>query len=196
MEKQNNGIELNIGEKIRKLRKIRGITLKKMAEDTGMSYSYLSELENNKHSVTIDNLQKLAMYFQIDMIHFLEKMERKSVLIRRENRNCVTTDDGIVFQAISTEDSKSMQITFVVLPPNSPKKEERRIHKHPQGEEFITVTKGEVIVAIEEEKYLLKEGDSVIFPSNREHVIYSSDKGGEFIIVGAPPYGREYLNHF
>ncbi len=159
-----------------------------------MSYSYLSELENNKHSISISNLQKLAEYFGIDMIHFLEKETRKNVLIRKKERNTLSTDDGIIFQAISSENSENMQITFITLPPNTPIEGQRRIHKHPQGEEFITVTKGEVIVIVEEEKYILKEGDSVIFPSNKEHVIFTKNKGGEIVLIGAPPYGRGYLH--
>ena len=51
-----NTDNLNIGMRIRKLRKIRGITLEKLAQETGMGYSYLSELENNKHSISINNL--------------------------------------------------------------------------------------------------------------------------------------------
>lgn len=193
--KDNHNSEFDIGTRIRALRKIRGITLKQMSEDTGMSYSYLSELENNKHSVTVDNLKKLAVYFGIDMIHFLEKTERKGVLVRKEDRSSLKTKDGMVFQTIPSENVRSMQITFVTLPPDSPDKSKRNIHKHPQGEEFITVTKGEVIVVVEEEKYLLKEGDSLVFPADREHIIYSGEKGGEFILIGAPPYGREYLAH-
>lgn len=189
----NNKNDLDIGLKIRKLRKIRGITLERLAEETGMSYSYLSELENNKHSISISNLQKLAEYFNIDLIHFLEKTERKNILVRRKERNKLVTSDGIVFETISSEDAQNMQITFVTLPPNAPKERQRHIHKHPKGEEFITVTKGEVVVIIEEEKYILKEGDSVIFPSDKEHVIFSKEKGGELVLVGAPPYGRDYL---
>ncbi len=191
---ENYTDDFNIGAKIRKMRKIRGLTLEKFAEDTGMSYSYLSELENNKHSISINNLQKIASYFQIDLIHFLEKTERKNTLIRKKDRNTLKTEDGILFQAISSEETENMQITFVTLPPDTPKKKQQHIHKHPQGEEFITVTKGEATVVIEEEKYVLKEGDSVIFPSNKEHVIFAEDKGAELILIGAPPYGRNYLD--
>lgn len=186
--------KIDIGMKIRKLRKIRGVTLEKLAADTGMSYSYLSGLENNKYSISINNLQKLAAYFEIDLIHFLEKTERENVLIRKGDRNSLMTDDGIIFQAISDENAENMQITFITLPPDTPKKGQRHIHRHPYGEEFITVTKGEVTVIIEEEKFILKEGDSVIFPSSKEHVIYTGSKGGEIILIGAPPYGRNYLN--
>lgn len=190
---ENQKDDLNIGAKIRKMRKIRGITLGKLAEETGMSYSYLSELENNKHSISISNLQKLASYFEIDLIHFLEKTERKNTLIRKKDRNTLKTEDGILFQTISSEAAENLQITFITLPPNTPEKRQQHIHKHPQGEEFITITKGEAIVVVEEEKYVLKEGDAVIFPSNKEHVIFAEEKGAELILIGAPPYGRDYL---
>ena len=187
MENQNTD-NLNIGMRIRKLRKIRGITLEKLAQETGMGYSYLSELENNKHSISINNLQKLAAYFDVNLIHFLEQDTRENVLIRKKDRSRLVTEDGIVFQAISSEEAKNMQITFIELPENTPKKGQRRIHKHPQGEEFITVTDGEAVVIIEEEKYVLKEGDSIIFPSNKEHVIYTEEQGAKLLLVGAPPY--------
>lgn len=184
-----NKNQLNIGSKIRKLRKIRGITLEKLSEDTGMSYSYLSELENNKHSISINNLQKLASYFGIDLIQFLENEETTSLVIRKKDRcNDLVTDDGVIFHIVTAEDTKHLSVMFATLPPNTPKKEHRNIHKHPQGEEFILVTKGEVTVVVEEEKYVLKVGDSIIFPSEKEHVIYAGSKGGEIVLVGAPPY--------
>lgn len=188
--KDNN--KLDIGNKIRNVRKIRGITLEKLSKDVGMSYSYLSELENDKHSISINNLQKLAEYFKVDLIHFLEKTNRESILIRKNERNSLETDDGIIFQAISTEDARNMQVTFVTIPPNTPEKGQRNIHRHAKGEEFITVTKGEIVVEIEEDKFILKKGDSVIFPSNKEHVIYSRSRGGEIILISAPPY-KNYI---
>ena len=38
-----------VGAKIRALRRIRGLSLQQMSQETGMSYSYLSGLENGKH---------------------------------------------------------------------------------------------------------------------------------------------------
>ena len=184
--------KLDIGGKLRKLRKVREITLEKVAEDTGMSYSFLSALENNKHSISLDNLQKLAEYFQVDMVYFLEESDGESAVIRRGERPTLVTDDGIVFQTVTSGLSEHMQLTFVSIPPNTPDKTSRMVHSHQKGDELITVTKGEVTVIVEERKYLLKEGDTVIFPAEKEHVIYAGKKGSEIILIGAPPYGREF----
>ena len=184
--------KLDIGGRLRKLRKVREITLEKVAEDIGMSYSFLSALENNKHSISLDNLQKLAEYFQVDMVYFLEESDREGAVIRQKDRPTLLTDDGIAFQTVTSGLSENMQITFVTIPPDTPDKDSRLVHAHKKGEEFITVTKGEVTVIVEERKYQLKEGDSVIFPAEKEHVIYAGKKGAEIILIGAPPYGRDY----
>ena len=54
-----------------------------------MSYSYLSGLENGKHSVSITNLQRIAKVFGVDMVYFLmpgavPKVFRKEELFQRE----------------------------------------------------------------------------------------------------------------
>lgn len=182
--------DINIGLKVRQLRKIRGISLQQLAEDTGMSYSYLSGLENGKHSISINNLQRLAAHFEVSLIHFLDNNHNQTVLIRRGEGSRTQTADGIDFNVITADTAQRLQVSFVEMPANTPT--ERHIHKHPSGEEFITVTEGEVIVLIEEEKYVLHQGDSVFFQSDREHVIYTESKPGRMILVASPPYGREF----
>lgn len=94
--------KIEIGRKLRKLRKIRQISLTKLAEDTGMSYSYLSGLENEKHSISISNLQRLAEYFEIDLINFLDSNnENEAVFIGKKDRECKFTDDGVSFMDIT-----------------------------------------------------------------------------------------------
>ena len=184
--------KIEIGRKLRKLRKIRQISLTKLAEETGMSYSYLSGLENEKHSISISNLQRLAEYFDIDLINFLNSNnEDEAVFIGKEIRECKVTDDGVSFKVITSDRAKRLQVTLVYLPPDSPV--ERKVHKHGEGEEFITVLEGKLFVMVGEDKYELKEGDSVFFNSDLEHVMYTEDKGAKFFLIVSPPYGRKII---
>lgn len=187
----DNKAEINIGLKLRRLRKIRDISLQQVSEETGMSYSYLSGLENDKHSISIVNLQRLAKYFNVDLIHFLDNRNMNTVLIRKDDEQDITTEDGIVFNVITSQKAKDLQVSYVTLPPNSPA--ERNVHKHTKGEELITVIEGEVVVMVESEKYQLHSGDSVIFDSDVEHLIYTENSGAKIIIVASPPYGREVV---
>lgn len=190
MENENKG-EINIGLKIRRLRKIRNLSLQQVSEETGMSYSYLSGLENDKHSISIVNLQRLANYFGVDLIHFLDNKDTNTILIRKDDGQDIVTEDGIVFNVITSQKADNLQVSYVTLPPHSPT--EKNIHKHEQGEELIVTIEGEAVVMIEGEKYKLFAGDSVMFRSEIEHLIYTEETGAKIIIVASPPYGRGVL---
>ncbi len=186
-----NKNEVNIGLKIRRLRKIRKLSLQQVSEETGMSYSYLSGLENDKHSISIVNLQRLASYFGVDLIHFLDSRETNTVLMRRDDQQGMATEDGIVYNVITSQKASHLQVSYVKLPPHAPA--EKNIHKHAQGEELIVTLDGEIVVTVEDEKYRLTEGDSVLFPSDVEHLIYTEDSGAKIIIISSPPYGRDVI---
>ncbi|MEM5818548.1 MAG: helix-turn-helix domain-containing protein [Desulfitobacterium hafniense] len=189
MTDSNDGI--NIGQKLRSLRKIRDISLQQLSEETGMSYSYLSGLENEKHSISIINLQRLAKYFNVDLIHFLDNRDAETVFVRKDDEQDHVTEDGIVFNVITSKEGKNLQVSYVTLPPNSPT--ERNIHKHEKGQELIIAIEGKVVVMVESNKYQLNQGDLVIFDSDVEHWIYTEESGAKILIVSSPPYGREVV---
>ena len=118
MAESRDGI--NVGQKLRSLRKIRDISLQQLAEETGMSYSYLSGLENEKYSISIVNLQRLARYFGVDLIHFLDTRDTETVLVRKSDGQNHLTADGIAFNVITSREGKNLQVSQVTLPPNAP----------------------------------------------------------------------------
>ncbi len=177
---------LIIGRKIRKLRKIRGLSLTALSSELGMSYSYLSALENGKHSISITNLQKLASYFDVNLLYFLEDDSHKNaVFISKNERNVTQTSGGINFQIITPSAAEKIQVTFIEMPPHSP--EEKNIHKHKPGDELITVISGKLFVMVEDTKYELKKEDSIFFHSDMEHTIYTQEKAAKFILISSPP---------
>jgi transcriptional regulator with XRE-family HTH domain len=190
MTDSNDGI--NIGQKLRSLRKIRDISLQQLAEETGMSYSYLSGLENEKYSISIVNLQRLAKYFRVDLIHFLDTRDTNTILVRKDDQQNRKTEDGIAFNVITAKEGNSLQLSHVTLPPNSPS--ERNIHKHAKGQELIIAIEGNVVVMVESSKYQLNQGDLVIFDSDIEHCIFTEETGAKILIVSSPPYGREVVS--
>jgi len=51
---------MDIGTTIKKLRKKKGIQQNKLAERSGISQTYLSQIENGSRSATIDTLEKIC----------------------------------------------------------------------------------------------------------------------------------------
>ena len=182
--------DIEVGKKIRSLRKIRGISLQQMASETGMSYSYLSGLENGKHSVSIANLQRVASFFGIDMVYFLQPSGPVPKVMRFKDLFEGTSSVNDIFYRVTTPaDSSHLQVSYVHMPPNAPS--ERRIHKHNHGQEMILVIQGVVYVMIEGERFKVEQGDSILFEANREHLIFTEDQASSFILISSPPQGQQ-----
>ena len=61
---------MNVGYKIKKLRKLHRLTQKDLADRIGSSPSAISRYENDKRCIPIDTLQKIASVFSCDFNSF------------------------------------------------------------------------------------------------------------------------------
>ena len=73
-----------LGKKIRRLRQERGLTQQQMAEQLGISPSYLNLIEHNERPVTVALLLKLGQTFEIDFQDLSEEDERRLAIGLRE----------------------------------------------------------------------------------------------------------------
>ena len=154
-----------------------------------MSYSYLSGLENDKHSVSITNLQRIAAFFDVDMVYFLMPQGPVPAVFRLEDlMSQAKKDDGITYRVVTPSDSKNLQVSYVHMLPHEPT--ERLIHKHGKGQEMVLVLDGCVFVMVGEQRYRLEKGSSLFFGAENEHLIYTEDQEASFVIVSSPPYGQ------
>lgn len=71
---------MNVGQSIKQLRKERGISQKKFAEQTGISQTYLSLVEAGKRGCTVHFLESISKGLDIPLpILFWFSMEAKDV---------------------------------------------------------------------------------------------------------------------
>ena len=75
--------------KIKKLRKERGLTLKRLSELTGLAPSLISRYENGDRHPKIENWQKLADYFGVSV----EYLQGKTFINKRLDKEETTMDD-------------------------------------------------------------------------------------------------------
>jgi transcriptional regulator with XRE-family HTH domain len=85
-------MDYNIGEKIKKLRKARKLTLQQVASETGFSPALISQIENNNVSPPIATLSKIAKFFDVKMGMFFdeEEAESKYEVVRANERRVVS----------------------------------------------------------------------------------------------------------
>jgi len=181
-------MEYKIGAKIKKLRKVRKLTLQDVARETGFSPALISQIENNNVSPPIATLSKIARFFDVKMGHFFEEEEeeRKYEVVRRDERRVVSrviskagTGHGYTYEALSfRKRNKKMEPFLLTI---SERAEEETLYNH-EGEEFLLILKGTAEVLLEDERFILEQGDAVYFDSSIKHRLLSH-KGDEVQVM-------------
>ncbi|MBU8923403.1 MAG: XRE family transcriptional regulator [Bacteroidales bacterium] len=182
-------IKNEIGSRIKKYRLAKGLTLKDIELKAKVSATHVSEIERGMTSPTVGALAKIAEAMGTDVAYFVEKknVSKISVVTKNERKKMQFVDWGATYHSL-TKDLPSPVISFleVELDPGIARPEETSTH---DGEEFALVTKGVMEIIIGEEKYILKEGDSIHYKSNKPHAMRNiGDAKCRAIWVTMPPY--------
>lgn len=96
----NTTSQLKIGDKLRKLRANKGYSQEYMAETLKISQKTYSNMENDKSSISIENLKKIAEEFNIDL---LELLSDGKVIVQYNTANDTSTFNGVVNNNVSEE---------------------------------------------------------------------------------------------
>ncbi len=162
-----------IGERIKYLRQRKGMGLVELGRHTGLSASFLSQLETGRVVPTLRNLARIALVFSRDMSYFFEP-EREDLfrIIRAEERNRLPQTGaavpGYFFESLGAvpNDSHIAPYFAEFLPADD--KRDQRAHQHP-GAEFLYVLSGSLQITHGERSETFAAGDAVYFHSNTTH---------------------------
>lgn len=160
---------LDIGGKVKSLRLKRGLTQNQLAEKISVTASYISQLERNLVSPSIDSLILLMEELQVEpgYLFSVSRSNSDRIICRKNERKPLalldTRDDSVKSQSLAVStDNRRIQPILVTIDPNSEFLGHFLNHK---GDEFILILKGELELDIDNESYILREGDSVYLDS-------------------------------
>lgn len=167
--------ELNIGQKIRKLRKEGRLTLQDLSDFSGLSKPLLSQIENNQVIPPIATLLKIAKGLKVG-IHFFfeEEGDRQKFVLLRSNeltssrrRSGNDTPQNYLYHSLAPGmRHKSMEPFLVEFETGG--WHDSLLYRH-EGEEFIYLLEGELEFHFGQEIMTLKSGDSVYYDSSEAH---------------------------
>lgn len=161
---------ITIGAKLKALRESQKLSLRDLADKTGLSASFLSQLELGQVSPSIASLENIANVLNVYITHFFDNhKEKDSVVIRKgERRRIYSKDSKAIIQPLAHEISKKKIEPFMlILEVGGEAGEHPYSSRH--GEEFGIVIQGKTKFILEQNEYILEEGDSVYFNSTKPH---------------------------
>ncbi len=154
-----------IGNRLRKLRRERSMTLSEAAAGTGLSVSFLSCLERSQVHASVATLQRLAVFYKTNVLSFFGGAQQSGKLVRPQQRIELSTEPGVPLELLALGNTAMEPHLFRLAPGTS-----SGGSYHHEGEEFIFVISGSCDVWLDEvEHYQLKSGDSLYFSSAQTH---------------------------
>ncbi|WKA55445.1 helix-turn-helix domain-containing protein [Planococcus shixiaomingii] len=143
---------------LKKLRKERKLTLKELAEQTGVSISFLSQVERGKSSATLESLRRFADALDVNPgIFFEENASYDELAERKALYHYKDLSHGVKHSTLSP--------IMVTLYPGD---NDWSPFSH-QGFEFLFVLEGLLTVEIEGERSQLHAQQSLLFDASKKH---------------------------
>jgi transcriptional regulator with XRE-family HTH domain len=159
-----------IGKTIKELRSRLGLTLDQVAERSGCTPGFLSQVERNKAVPSITTLQAIAKALGVNVIDLFRDEVHPARLVRHDSRESFqfegsTTTYSLLSAKFSYGGMAAFLMTMMPTDQALPTDESRA---HP-GEEFFYVIHGALRLSIADCVYDLYPGDSAYFKSTAGH---------------------------
>jgi transcriptional regulator with XRE-family HTH domain len=172
-------VSVQLGARIRGLRKQAGLTVRALASRAYLSPSLISQIERGRATPSVATLFSIATSLGLSIADLFADRETHTAhtspgtdrLERHESREAITLDGGVRWGrlASSVPDVDFVYLTYPVGAASCP---EDALIRH-GGHEFGYVTRGTLGVQIGFDEYVVRTNDSISFDSMTPHRLWT-----------------------
>lgn len=160
--------EVNVGLALRALRAKRDLSIRALAEKSGLAVNTLSLIENAKTSPSVATLQLLALALEVPITAFFANgsPEKHVAFIKASQRLGAAFAHGTLEDLGAGLPERTVEPFVVTMKPNANSGAQPIVHT---GHEFVFCLDGRIVYTIEDQTYLMEPGDSLLFESHLPH---------------------------
>ncbi len=179
-----------LGARIRSERLRRGVTVRGLARDIGVSASLISQIETEKSHPSVSTLYAItsALGLPVEELFMAESPpERDAVgddgrmrlvgrdrtrsvgpLVEPERRERLTLDSGVTWERLGQLPGAHIDFLLITYEPGGTSSSSGELMRH-DGTEYGYLVSGELVLTLGFEEHRLTAGDSVCFDSTTPH---------------------------
>jgi phosphate butyryltransferase len=174
---------MHTGNNIKEIRKRKSCSIDKLAELVGMDKEYLKGLEERDVEASVSELLKISAALETDisaLIYGKEFDEAGITVTRPETRRVVERRKRHKYESLAPDYSgRHMEPFLVEVFEQDEKNLEFSSH---DGEEFHYVIKGSLKIIVDDQEYLLNQGDTLYFDSSFRHALNAIGGNAEVLV--------------
>jgi DNA-binding transcriptional MerR regulator/quercetin dioxygenase-like cupin family protein len=172
------------GQRFRRLRAKRGLSLAQVARATKVSVGFLSALERGQMRSSVATLQRIARFYKTNILSMFETNGNAQPLVRPSQRKILETSPNVRMELLAWGNTAMEPHLFRIKPGGG----SGESYTH-EGEEFLHVLRGEFEIWLHNQgHYRLRSGDSLYFESSTPHRWKNPGRSEAWILwVNTPP---------
>ena len=173
---------VDLGKRIKSIRKRKGLTLQDLSEKSGMSATAISAIERNVSSPTVNTLSSLGKALGESLSFLLGEAEIAYVVTRADGRERPATQArGIDLQNLASGvPGQRFHPMIGLLAPGATSGDELIAH---HGDDFLFVIKGMLDVETNGDVIHLGEGDSVYLRESTPYCLRNTSAEESHIVL-------------
>jgi transcriptional regulator with XRE-family HTH domain len=179
--------EFDVGERLRTLRRFRRCTLQTVAARSGLSESFLSQVERGRSNASIASLRRIAGALGVTMADLFEPdVIPRTQVLKRDDRPALQF--GILGRKLllTPRPLHHLEVFHGELEVGGSTGEEP--YAHGDSEELFLVLSGTVQLELGGELFELEHGDSIDYRSSTPHrVVNTGPERAEVLWIISPP---------
>ena len=174
---------LPIASAVRARRRRLGLTLQELADKSGLSAPFLSQVERSQTTPSITSLIAIAQALQVDIHYFINPPPSSQVVRRAKTPELIDTGSPVRYVRLSGgHPERQMEALLMSIPVGTKAPATAR-----EGEGFYYILEGELKMTMGKETFILGPGDTAHF--DQRHSFEMSNAGKRLLRmlwVGTP----------
>lgn len=159
---------INIGERLKKLREDRNLSIRALARLSDLSANAISVIERGKSSPSVSTLYKIANALEIPVTAFFKESPPKGKVVfqKGSNRIRIPFHRGL-WEELGGENYTGQAEPFMLTLESGG--DSGRFPMSHGGDEFVLCLRGQLTYQVGEQTYVLESGDSLLFDASLDH---------------------------
>jgi len=177
-----------IGPKIKAVRLSRELTINELAMETGLSKSFLSNVENGNTSPSLASLEKIAATLRMPLTFFFLSDDSVPRVVKPEQRTrTIFGSDGRTVEFVSARPGGEIEMFLLDIPVRQPDQADAACHSH-KGEECHYVLTGKLEAFYGNERFVVEADDSFHWDGTVPHKVENiGDVSARLVVSLTPP---------
>ncbi|MBQ1300284.1 MAG: helix-turn-helix transcriptional regulator [Erysipelotrichaceae bacterium] len=175
---------MDVGQRIRQLRMLNGLTQEELASRCELTKGFLSQLENNLATPSLPTLMDIVEALGTDMSTFFKETDETQICFSRDDFFVDERDGYTINWIVPNAQKNSMEPIIVEIAPGSCS----QVMQPHEGEEFCYVLNGKVTLVMGDREYEVRKGNTFYINGEREHYLRNdSAHAAQVLWICSPP---------